>query len=76
MRKIVKESGNCVWFIAPSNQDYEELDINELIDLPVNERYVTLYVYNKFYNCKEPYDGCQIHKLSDIRKMINYAKAA
>lgn len=44
MRKIVKESGNCVWFLAPSNQYYEEVDINELIDLPINERYVTIKI--------------------------------
>lgn len=76
MRKIVKESGNCVWFLAPSNQYYEEVDINELIDLPINERYVTLYVYNRLYNCKEPYDGCHVHKLSEISKLIEKAKAA
>lgn len=76
MRKIVNESGNCVWFLAPSNSDYEEVDINELIELPLNERYITLYVYNLYYNCKEPYDGCHIHKSSEIHKLIETAKAA
>lgn len=56
MRKVLKKEPHCTWFIAHSNCDYEEFwNINELCS--ETERYITLFVYNKYCNCIEPYSG-------------------
>ena len=56
MRKILKKEIHCVWFIAHTNKDYEEFwTIDELCS--ETERYVTLFVFNKYCNCVEPYSG-------------------
>lgn len=56
MRKVLKKEPHCTWFIAHSNGDYEEFwSVNELCS--ETDRYVTLFVYNKYCNCIEPYSG-------------------
>lgn len=56
MRIILKRESDKIWFLAHTNCDYEEFDnVDELCS--ENERYITLFVYNKYYNCIEPYRG-------------------
>lgn len=77
MRKEIKAESHCIWFIAPSNPDYEEVDINEFINLPTDERYITLYVYNWLYNCIEPYSGWHIKEASKrIKEIMDKEKSS
>lgn len=56
MRKVLRKEIHCIWFLAHTNCDYEEFqNVDELCS--ETERYITLFVYNKYYNCIEPYCG-------------------
>lgn len=56
MRKILYKDRNIIVFIAHTNSDFEEF--NSIVEL-VNEnnKYLTLFIYNRFYSCIEPFNG-------------------
>ena len=72
-RKIVFENDRCICYMAFSNSDYEEFDnVHGLIN-ETGEIFITAFVYSKYYNCTEPYDGVSVKSPDAYRRMKHLA---
>lgn len=68
MRKVLHKDKDRVIYIAHTNKDFEEFDtITELAN--ESNKYLTLFVYNRYYNCIEPFSGYPVSR-NPFKKLI------